>query len=61
MAIDPQVDLRSEIELLERQRILDTLERCAGNQTRAAKELGIARSTLLARLEAYGIPRPRKK
>jgi DNA-binding NtrC family response regulator len=44
----------------ERQRILDALEKCAGNQTRAARLLGISRNTLLARLDAYGIARPRK-
>jgi two-component system, NtrC family, response regulator AtoC len=45
---------------LERQHILETLDACAGNQTRAAKMLGISRGTLLARLDAFGIPRPRK-
>ncbi|HET6585199.1 MAG TPA: sigma 54-interacting transcriptional regulator [Nannocystaceae bacterium] len=44
----------------ERQRILDALDKCAGNQTRAARLLGISRNTLLARLDAYGINRPRK-
>lgn len=44
----------------EKARIMDALEQCAGNQTRAAKLLGISRNTLLARLDAYGIPRPRK-
>jgi two-component system response regulator AtoC len=44
----------------ERQKILDALEQCAGNQTRAARVLGISRNTLLARLDAYGILRPRK-
>lgn len=44
----------------ERARIIGALEECAGNQTRAAKLLGISRNTLLARLDAYGIARPRK-
>jgi DNA-binding NtrC family response regulator len=44
----------------EKERILRVLAECAGNQTQAAKILGIARSTLIARLETYGVPRPRK-
>ncbi|MBI3183628.1 MAG: sigma 54-interacting transcriptional regulator [Myxococcales bacterium] len=45
----------------ERQRILDALARSAGNQTQAAKLLGIARRTLINRLEEFGIVRPRKR
>jgi transcriptional regulator with GAF, ATPase, and Fis domain len=45
----------------ERRRIIDALERSAGNQTRAAKLLGISRRTLLNRLDALGLPRPRKR
>jgi two-component system, NtrC family, response regulator AtoC len=44
----------------EKTRILRVLAECAGSQTRAAKVLGIARSTLIARLDEYGVPRPRK-
>ena len=44
----------------ERERILSVLSECGGNQSRAAKMLGIARSTLVLRLESYGVPRPRK-
>jgi transcriptional regulator with PAS, ATPase and Fis domain len=40
-------------------KILDALRRCAGNQTKAAKVLGVSRSTLLQRLVKYGIPRPK--
>ncbi len=46
---------------LEKQRILDTLEKSGGNQTLAAKLLGMARNTLAARLDGYGVHRPRKK
>ena len=45
----------------ERRRILDALERCAGNQTRAAELLGISRRTLVSRLSEYALPRPRKR
>ena len=44
----------------ERDRILGVLAECGGNQSRAAKALGISRTTLVARLNDYGIPRPRK-
>jgi two-component system, NtrC family, response regulator AtoC len=44
----------------ERERILWALDECAGNQTRAAKLLGISRRTLVSRLGHYKLPRPRK-
>jgi transcriptional regulator with PAS, ATPase and Fis domain len=47
-------------ELDERQAILDALDQCAGNQTRAAQLLGICRATLVNKLGLYRIPRPRK-
>jgi DNA-binding NtrC family response regulator len=44
----------------ERARILDALAQCAGNQTHAARLLGISRTTLVHKLEVHRIPRPRK-
>ncbi len=52
--------LAATVAEVEKKRILDTLEQCGGNQTRAARQLGISRNTLLSRLDAYGLPRPRK-
>ncbi len=42
----------------ERQVILAALARCDGNRTRAAKELGIGRRTLIYKLKAYEIDNP---
>jgi two-component system, NtrC family, response regulator AtoC len=44
----------------ERERILAALAACGGNQSRAARELGLSRKVLIARLESYGVARPRK-
>jgi two-component system, NtrC family, response regulator AtoC len=48
-------------ERAERRRILEALTTCAGNQSKTAARLGISRSTLLHRLDAYRIRRPRKR
>jgi DNA-binding NtrC family response regulator len=44
----------------ERDRIIRALEACGGNQTRAAKVLGVSRRTLINRLEQFQLPRPKK-
>jgi two-component system response regulator AtoC len=54
------VPLREQVERLERQRVIEALEVCGGNQTRAAQMLGISRRALILRIEAYGMTRPRK-
>ena len=43
-----------------RERIVLALDQCKGNQTEAAKLLGISRRTLVSRLGQYSLPRPRK-
>ncbi len=45
----------------ERQRLIRALEECGGNQTRAAKLLGISRRTLINRIEQWQLPRPKKR
>jgi DNA-binding NtrC family response regulator len=57
---DEKESLRHSVRSVERQRILDALERCGGNQTQAAKLLSITRRTLARRLDAFGVTRPRK-
>jgi DNA-binding NtrC family response regulator len=57
----PQGDsLKDAVSDLERERIIDALKQCGGNQTKAAELLGISRRTLLNRLDQYNLPRPRK-
>jgi transcriptional regulator with PAS, ATPase and Fis domain len=56
----PGEPLPPESARSERDRILAALAECGGNQSRAAKLLGISRTTLVARLSDYGVPRPRK-
>ncbi len=52
-------ELQAQRDELERQRIRQALEQCGGNQSRAAKVLGISRRTLVDRLRILGLPRPR--
>jgi two-component system response regulator AtoC len=53
-------DARRAAQSLERRRIAEAMERCGGNQTRAAELLQISRRTLVARLTEYGFARPLK-
>ncbi len=54
-------DLKGAVDQFERERIVAALAQAGGNQTKAAEILGIARRTLVAKLEAHGIDRPRKR
>jgi transcriptional regulator of acetoin/glycerol metabolism len=44
---------------MERDRVRAALSACSGNQSQAARRLGIARNTLIARMRKYGFQRPR--
>jgi two-component system response regulator AtoC len=52
--------LRQQDPAAERARISEALEQCAGNQTRAARVLGVSRRTLINHLERLNMPRPKK-
>jgi DNA-binding NtrC family response regulator len=52
---------RRAAQSIERRRIAEAMDRCGGNQTRAALLLRISRRTLVARLTEYGFARPLKK
>jgi len=53
--------LRRDYADFEREQILAALEKAGGNQTEAAAILGVSRRTLMNRLDALGLPRPRKR
>jgi DNA-binding NtrC family response regulator len=52
---------RRAAQSIERRRIAEAMERCGGNQTRAAQMLRVSRRTLVARLTEFGFARPLKK
>ena len=60
-ATGSESSLRGQRESWERQQILQALEKTSGNQKEAALLLGVSRRTLINKIEAYGIARPRKK
>jgi two-component system response regulator AtoC len=47
------------MKAVERSRILEALERCDGNQSEVARQLGMPRRTLVSRLTALGLTRRR--
>jgi two-component system response regulator AtoC len=52
--------LRDQVLDFERARICQAIEQSHGNQTEAAKRLGICRRTLTNKLNVHGVARPRK-
>ena len=56
-----QIDELGKSPDAERERIVQALDACGGNQSRAAKLLGVPRRTLVRRIAQLGLPRPRTK
>jgi transcriptional regulator with GAF, ATPase, and Fis domain len=56
----PPPGLRARDDEADRARLSWALEQCAGNQTRAARLLGISRRTLINHIERLNMPRPKK-
>ena len=56
-----QVFLEEAVEILERSMIGGALERCGGNQSAAAKLLGIHRNTLQRKAHEYGFTNGRSR
>lgn len=59
IADDPALAHLSAEEREQRRELIAALEKFSGNQTRAAKALGISRTTLVNRLNLFRIARPR--
>ncbi|MCG8418232.1 MAG: sigma 54-interacting transcriptional regulator [Proteobacteria bacterium] len=51
-------DMRDQIADVERATIVGALDACGGNQTRAAKQLGLSRRALIYKMEKYGLKPP---
>ncbi len=51
----PQIDVRQRVADVERESVLDALEATNGNQTKAAKKLGISRFALIRLMDKHGL------
>jgi two-component system response regulator AtoC len=56
--IAPAADVRGHLAEVERAAIVNALEADGGNQTRAARRLGLSRRALIYKLEKYGLKPP---
>jgi two-component system response regulator AtoC len=54
-------NLRRQLAELEVERVLEALKESGGNQSLAAQRLGMSRRSLVYRLTAFGLTRPRKR
>ncbi len=53
--LDSTLNLRARLERVERNLLIDCLRKNRGNQSQAARELGLPRRTLLYRMERLGV------
>ncbi len=51
----PQIDVRARVAEVEREAVIDALEATNGNQTRAAKKLGISRFALIRMMDKHDL------
>ena len=51
----PQIDVRARVAEVEREAVIDALQATGGNQTRAAKQLGISRFALIRLIEKHDL------
>lgn len=58
---EEQQPIEDELQQVAVQRIEDALQKTGGNVTKAAKELGMARTTLQHRMRALGIELPKRR
>jgi DNA-binding NtrC family response regulator len=59
---DPSSDaIRDRVAAVERRTIEEALGACSGNQTKAAKRLGISRRALIYKMEKHGLKPPPAK
>jgi two-component system, NtrC family, response regulator AtoC len=60
-AQEESLDFKKDSRERERKQIIAALKSAEGNQSKAAKILGISRRTLLTKLDVHKLPRPRKR
>ncbi|HKE19012.1 MAG TPA: sigma 54-interacting transcriptional regulator [Kofleriaceae bacterium] len=57
-AVPGVLDVKQQVAEVERASILAVLESCGGNQTQAARKLGLSRRALIYRMEKHGLKPP---
>ncbi len=58
LIVDGTGDLRDQLATVEKATIVTALEATGGNQTRAAKHIGMSRRAFIYKMEKYGLKKP---